>query len=76
MTKHSHMFAGAMNLITNGKFTSVYNGFPICGDKYAHMDGYEMNIYKCDISKEDMSVLGNKKVTCPICIEILKKYGL
>lgn len=72
MSNHAHMFAGAMNLITYGQFLAVGNGFAICGSKDLKPDQIERNVYKCDISRKDFSVIGDKKVTCPECIKILK----
>lgn len=81
----SHMFTGAMVKITNRKFVAPARGLAICGDEraaeiykeYCHNGGKldESNIYDNDILL-DGSVEGNKKVTCPKCIEILKQWGL
>jgi len=81
MSKHSHMFTGAMVKITNRKFVAPARGLSICGDEeareiyaeYCYHAGKldESNIYDNDILP-DGSVEGNKKVTCPDCIKILK----
>lgn len=85
MSKFSHMFTGAMIKITDRKFVAPARGQAICGDKqaesaykdYCHNKGQldQGNIYENDII-QDKSVYGDKKVTCPECIKILKQWGL
>lgn len=85
MSKFSHMFTGAMIKITDRKFVAPARGLAICGDKqaesmytdYCKRKGPidQSNIYYKDILP-DKSVYGDKKVTCPKCIKILKQWGL
>lgn len=50
-------------------------GQPICGSKQGRQYGKSENIKAVDI-ENDKSVRGGQKVTCPECIQILKKAGV